>query len=167
MQFSNAESVDLFKYMVHTRNKYENAHTRKTRSKNKVKFLESLNAVYFNPTGNYLEGYVCGPNVEIQYEIHMGAGYVAQTRILWDKNANPAQALKYLEKWVRPELLKRVKQGFGAKFPVKRKKGEFYLQRWNKPRLTRGARAAVKAGILSQTFVDTIRRWDLRVLYPK
>lgn len=153
---SIAEYSDLEMYI--RASSYRNMHTRKTRQKNKKKVLKHLNAVKRTPST--ILGHVCGPEVEIVYEITASATG-AQVN-LHSSSIGIQAGYSYMEKVLR-EIMARVAQGHST-FRVRRTPGHFYLRRDNNTSLSGAAREAVAQNLLSDEFVTQAAKWKLKVI---
>lgn len=163
MNLAYADSIDLYNHLV--AHKYHNLHSRVTRQRNNRKYLEHLNAMKL--VNGVIEGYVCGVAGEVRYQIRVQNGANATVTITSTTMNSVATALAYLDRWVKGKVINQINQPpIPPGVPVRRKRREYYLQRWQNAAITRGARHAVASGFLSQQFVNTIQRWNIRVLYP-
>ncbi len=130
-------------------------HTRKNRQKNGIKVLKHLNGMKL--VGNRIDGYVSGPDVEIEYSVD-SSGMVT----ISGSNMSRVNALDYLNR-LKSEIMSRVAQGHST-FNPSRTPGHFYLQRSANPGVTDAANAAIAAKLITLKFVHQVVKWNLRVI---
>lgn len=163
MALQQHEFNNLIAYLQHPDCKYNNLHTgnRKTsQHKKKIsRYLVHINIIkLIKSKRNAVEGYVCGPKVEIIYSINSNGVSISFQRGM---SANQAHAyIQSLEK----EIMAVVNRGHGNTYPPKRTKGMYYIRRWNNPNITQAANSAVSAGLLTQNFVNIAQKWNFQVI---
>jgi hypothetical protein len=134
----------------------ENLHTRNYRVQKQKRVLRHLNAMKLvNAT---IHGFACGPGLSIEYEID-NTGQVSVNA----STLSIRETLAYLNRYIKREILQRVAQGHAA-HRTRLTVGHYYLRRSKAPRVTKAASKAVTAGLLTQNFVTTICRWNLKVI---
>ena len=155
MTLSATQIDDLKSYLTDSKNKHGNLHSRKEFQRNGRKELLFLNALKRHENG-HIVGYACGPSVEIEYDIYAN-GTISYRK----SNLTTQDTLDMIDK-IEQSINSTVRSGF-SQFNPQYMKGKFYLRRHKGGAHTKRADEAVNQNVLTQNFVDTIERWDLKI----